>query len=683
MPARKLSFRRAARQENPVIDEAKVNELEKEFGEVSSRFLGGAVSGDSSKIWKRMRGDIERRFGLFKSDKIFIVATGMLKAGKSTLVNLLSRSPLASPIDFGVDTTLRPALIMAGRGTEKTGIYRYFPKTGDGSADSSSQGSRRHQLENIIDRISGLKDWDDEYRKAVPLELNKDNLRDVLCAPASGGLLPTEPLLVVVVVPDNGESLLSSHNCAIFDMPGLDSVNKEIDFAAYNKIFQECSLLLFVQSSVAPLNEEACRYLREIGSKLDDNTYRLVHNIMDTRQWRRKEIIAGDIDRQRSRGIQDFMGRLSPGKIRTLPVDSANLGKAYDAIFNPDDIDAAGGMTPEKLLSESEYLVFERNLRDDITQNGKDKHDRQCVKQLWNAFLDAENGIGDRIAALGGEIARMNDEIDALARRKNHILDYGTKFSGSSFIAGEFSISERLGRRIAENLADEFERLKKDEPFCRLMERASRGKQVRLESYNEFLGAFIRSAEDITGRLLCESCFDDAVCIVSSDGGGSERKSALHLMNGKISEMKSADSVTCNPILAFPAQSETVQGFLPDGGKLPMQRAERIRRKANPRWWNRGSDIVTSDSMNGDRDEIIRHYRKQASAALNRSIRGMMAEKLNAHARECLGPLAGETQKELDGALKARDAAAGDREAFRVLLGDLCAIEEKIGGILQ
>ena len=47
----------------------------------------------------------------FESQKFVITCIGMLKAGKSTLVNLFSRNKLASPTGFGVDTTLRPALI--------------------------------------------------------------------------------------------------------------------------------------------------------------------------------------------------------------------------------------------------------------------------------------------------------------------------------------------------------------------------------------------------------------------------------------------------------------------------------------------------------------------------------------------------------------------------------------------
>lgn len=48
----------------------------------------------------------------------FTVCFGMLKSGKSTLVNLLAGHEEASPTRFGQDTTLRPCLLLAGEKDE-------------------------------------------------------------------------------------------------------------------------------------------------------------------------------------------------------------------------------------------------------------------------------------------------------------------------------------------------------------------------------------------------------------------------------------------------------------------------------------------------------------------------------------------------------------------------------------
>ena len=64
----------------------------------------------------------------FGAEFFVVSCIGMLKAGKSTLINLLARSKDASPTGFGFDTTLRPALITSS--TEPRGtIEVWLPNT--------------------------------------------------------------------------------------------------------------------------------------------------------------------------------------------------------------------------------------------------------------------------------------------------------------------------------------------------------------------------------------------------------------------------------------------------------------------------------------------------------------------------------------------------------------------------
>ena len=116
-----------------MIDE-ELGKFKEEFVQISKSISeNNRLSQKSKKDWQKQQEKIERRFDLFKTDLLFIVATGMLKAGKSTFVNLLSRNENASPIGFGVDTTLRPALIkMAGKDSgSHGGIYIYKIKLSD------------------------------------------------------------------------------------------------------------------------------------------------------------------------------------------------------------------------------------------------------------------------------------------------------------------------------------------------------------------------------------------------------------------------------------------------------------------------------------------------------------------------------------------------------------------------
>ena len=70
-------------------------------------------------------GGILNALDAFGSEHFVVACIGMLKAGKSTLINLLARSKDASPTGFGFDTTLRPVLITSS--TEPHGTIEVPP----------------------------------------------------------------------------------------------------------------------------------------------------------------------------------------------------------------------------------------------------------------------------------------------------------------------------------------------------------------------------------------------------------------------------------------------------------------------------------------------------------------------------------------------------------------------------
>ena len=84
----------------------------------------------------KIHKSFDRELSQFKSSTPIIITTGMLKAGKSTLVNLLARTTLASPTGYGIDTTLRPALIRMSEQHDKVTarkgeIIVYYNEGGD------------------------------------------------------------------------------------------------------------------------------------------------------------------------------------------------------------------------------------------------------------------------------------------------------------------------------------------------------------------------------------------------------------------------------------------------------------------------------------------------------------------------------------------------------------------------
>ena len=91
--------------------------------------------------------------------------------------------------------------------------------------------------------------------------LTPANLENALCKgvlEADNNMLPCEPVMIVVKVPPNKDSPLSSE-IVLLDTPGLDSGlsnwTKESS-ERYSWIIENSDLLLFLQSSVAPLNRK-------------------------------------------------------------------------------------------------------------------------------------------------------------------------------------------------------------------------------------------------------------------------------------------------------------------------------------------------------------------------------------------------------------------------------------------
>lgn len=275
--------------------------------------------------------EVDRAAHRFDSPLTILVSMGMLKAGKSTLVNLLARNQNASPIGYGVDTTLRPAMIRpVSHPTGTISIYRRMPES-DAAKD----------LADLLDVFRGLhtdpRSWDIRRKQ---LALNNDNLLDVLCRRASESEILSswggEPLLVVVEIPRPEEGLLSSPDCMLLDMPGLDSdIGGIFSGLQYEELVQECDMVMFVQSSVAPLNREALRSLSDMMPGRSMRNFWGILNRMASKSWRHREELEKDLHHQESRARQilSTLGR------EGLQSRSVNLGMAYDGYFaNPVDL---------------------------------------------------------------------------------------------------------------------------------------------------------------------------------------------------------------------------------------------------------------------------------------------------------------------------------------------------------
>lgn len=375
-------------------------------------------SGDAEldKLTRDIVRRLRRNLDQFNSNIVVIVALGMLKAGKSTLINLLARTPLASPVGYGIDTTLRPVLVHMGEPGDTRGSITIYDRPGD--------LSNQDALSAIIDHMRGLSDLQNSIRsRSIPL--NEDNLRRTLCCSIaeSRNLLTSEPVLIVVQTPYNPDCKLLSDRRMLLDMPGLDSAEADIahiteDYAAAIK---ECDLMLFVQSSVAPLNEKACEFLQAILDLRDSATSWIIQNLMLSKHWRQQSCIDRELKTQ-SEYAAHTINRIQRRQKREPQTCFVNLGMAYDGkLGNPDDINPESRMpdgtpvTRQQLWQSSHFDELEENLLRDLEENGTDSRLRHCLDEL-NATLK------DLKQQLEPQLRRLEQQLDSSTTLKTHWL---------------------------------------------------------------------------------------------------------------------------------------------------------------------------------------------------------------------------------------------------------------------
>ena len=303
-----------------------------------------ANQGSSTVELRSLINSLKNTLSEFDSSFFIVTTIGMLKAGKSTLVNLLARSGLASPTGFGFDTTLRPALITQAD-NDKGEIQIWF------KADNN-KSETENALDEVFAVIRGTRD-ETSMARFEERSLNDENLKNALCKKTfedKSNMLHTEPLLVVVKVPPAADALLSD-KIAILDTPGLDSGIAEWSLDkdnCYKWILRRSDLILFLQSSVAPLNETAATILKEIQKNDRGAPIWLVHNIMEAKHWLKKEDIEQEsLDQQK---MANAIFKKTVGE--KFSSFQANLGKAYSAILKPEQI---SGMQIPNLLKPDRY----------------------------------------------------------------------------------------------------------------------------------------------------------------------------------------------------------------------------------------------------------------------------------------------------------------------------------------
>lgn len=345
-----------------ILSENKKKLLEKAREEFCAACSGKLSDFQNSQKLQSYVAGVKTALDSFRSPTFIVSCVGMLKSGKSTLVNLFARTRHASPTGYGYDATLRPALITYCREEDANGkIEIWFPPQPE---DKNSVNSLTETIFNdLFNLIRGVDNSENINKFSLTsCELTDANLKIALCKEAgTDNMLPSEPALIVVRVPKHKDSLLSSE-IMILDTPGLDSGlsewTKKENEGRYSWIINNSDLLLFLQSTVAPLNEKAKDILRDIRAHNSQMPIWLVQNEMLLMPWLPDDRIREETERQKKQA-----SKLFNEAIRSDKQLSANLGKANSGVFD----DTLEQEQRNELKEESRFFSMEERVRADLS----------------------------------------------------------------------------------------------------------------------------------------------------------------------------------------------------------------------------------------------------------------------------------------------------------------------------
>lgn len=327
-------------------------------------------------------------------DKMIIVVCGMLKAGKSTLINLLARSKNASPVGFGVDTTKRWAVIR--RGESREGCIKCYYATNSEKKDRA--------LMQVFDCLRGVKLTEPARYEVKSHELTTRNLRAILCGDVGddNGILTREPLLVVVEPQretDGDDSGLLSQNVMILDMPGLDSDKAQKSIEDYSKVVSESDVIFYIQSSVSPLNDAAKKLLTSALGNRPPETINIIQNRIMSQMWRKESVQADAQKRQLDQALEDIYACCKEARVPNpegnISCFMMNLGMAYDGcdIGGKDLLNTEGVMpdgapiTDRELLHRSCFDNFEKKVCEQMRGTGCRHRARHCAGEIRRGLV--------------------------------------------------------------------------------------------------------------------------------------------------------------------------------------------------------------------------------------------------------------------------------------------------------
>lgn len=361
--------------------------------------LSGVGTGNSSgKEMDAVLSEIVRRRRAFDSKTFFMVTFGMLKAGKSTLVNTFVGKEV-SPVGRAKETTLRSSIILAADEDNREGIYLVSPK--NGAAENDPKSIFAWQTENgtkLMDFLNGLVTREEflESFKEDFLPFSETNLENLLTTP----VIPEFPNILPPIIRIDasrtdsavGAANLLKDGVAIFDTPGLDGAKANKDSDPFWRSLTTCGdYYLLVQSSMSAINKDCVDLITDIFRETKNAPLLVVFNEIAANFWQ-----LPDVEKERLRKDSETASRELAEQLRTkmggtLPESiSINAGEASDAVFGSCE---EMRQEPQNMIAESRV----QTLRDRIVKTLREERMSIKVRNATDRMIKALSESAERL----------------------------------------------------------------------------------------------------------------------------------------------------------------------------------------------------------------------------------------------------------------------------------------------
>lgn len=436
----------AKRLKNLIVE--KLDEIDK----IASGML--PAEGEISEDWKKaakkareIREKLQPYLDAFESQAFFIVTFGMLKAGKSTLVNALVGKPDVSPVGHGRETTKRSSIIFAADDEHPEGVYIYTPK-GCAKEGENIADWRRKKCEALILALGGVGKVEDEFDVEGPKRLSGKEMDELLTSKPDEEELPP----VIRIQPGgaarfSGENLLKD-GVAILDTPGLDGIDVNATNDAFWQVLPaQGDFFLLVQSSMSGLNDDCATQIAKIYGMTENKPgILIVYNEIAAQFW-----LDDEVQKRKLKKDQQEVQSYLRGKLREVSqgaatdIVSVNAGAASAALFgNEEEFSGVYAQTPSELLKLSCIGELTAKLRR-MLRNQRTQIKLNRLKGLMGKELDTnENDIKQLLISLP---SKRQDEFEEAEKRRRNVEEAAKRLKVAFHDPGQ-------GDTIVKDMAD-------------------------------------------------------------------------------------------------------------------------------------------------------------------------------------------------------------------------------------